>query len=233
MRYGQFCPLSKAAEVLGERWTLLVLRELLAGATRYGELQRGLGRISPSVLSARIKTLIEHGIVERTLVGGAQGWEYRLTVAGKELAPVIESVGIWGQRWARSRMTRDELDVELLMLQVQRNFDLSAFAKKHAVVGFVFSDQHGAQRRWWLLLDDGKTELCVQPPGRAEDVTLTCGLRTLAEVYIGDTTVEAAREAKRLDVRGPQRLIRSTHRWLRVPPIAATPRPDRAPEEKR
>ncbi|HET7540862.1 MAG TPA: winged helix-turn-helix transcriptional regulator [Polyangiaceae bacterium] len=220
MRYEQYCPIAKAAEVLGERWTLLVLRELLAGATRYAELQRGLGRISPSVLSSRLKTLIAHGIIERVAGDSAHGSEYRVTSAGKELAPVLEAIAVWGQHWVRSSMTRDELDVELVMLQVQRNFDDSAFPKNHAVVGFVFSDLHGSQRRWWLLLDDGKTELCVRPPGRSEDVTLTCGVRTLAQLFTGETTVQVARGTRRLEVRGPNRLIRNVHHWLCASPLA-------------
>jgi DNA-binding HxlR family transcriptional regulator len=223
MKYGQFCPVAKATEVLGERWTLLVLRELVSGATRYKDLQRGLGRVSPSVLSSRIKSLIEHGIIERVESDSAPGWEYQLTAAGSELAPIIESIGVWGQRWVRSRMTRDELDVELLMLSVERNFDFSAFPQTHAVVAFVFSDLQGAMRRWWLLLDDGRAELCAQPPGRSEDVTLTCRLRTLAEVYCGDTTVETALEARRLETKGPPKLTRNIHRWLRTSPLAAVP----------
>lgn len=219
MRYGQFCPIAKAAEVLGERWTLLVLRELLAGATRYAELQRGLGRISPSVLSSRLKTLVDHGLVEKAPGGGPQGWEYRLTPAGAELGPVIQSIGVWGARWVRSRMTRDELDVELLMINVQRYFDGGAF-KEDGVVGFVFSDLHGTERRWWLLVERGETELCVQSPGRADDVTLTCRVRTLAEIFSGDMTLQTARATHRLELRGSEKLVRSAHRWLRSSPLA-------------
>ena len=221
MKYGQFCPIAKASEVLGERWMLLVVRELMSGATRYRDLQRGLGRISPSVLSSRIKTLLERGIVERVQSDSEHGWEYRLTRAGTDLAPVIESIGGWGQRWVRSRMTRDELDVELLMLTVQRNFDASAFPKDHAVIAFVFSDLRSPMRRWWLLIDEGHTELCSQPPGRSEDFALTCRLRTLAEVYTGDTTIHAVVEARRLETKGPPKLVRSMPRWLRV---QSTPR---------
>ena len=218
MKYGQFCPLAKASEILGERWTLLVIRELISGANSYTELQRGLGRISPSVLSSRIKTLVEHGIVEKVEVESAP--RYRLTQAGMELAPIIESVGGWGQRWVRSRMTRDELDVELLMLHLQRNFDAGAFPKARAVVGFVFSDLRGALRCWWLLLDDGNIELCAQHPGRAEDVTLTCTLRTLSEIFIGNTTLKAALGAERLQVNGPQKLLRNMQQWLVLSPFA-------------
>lgn len=224
MKYGQFCPIARAAEVLGERWMLLVLREFVSGSTRYRDLQRGLGRISPSVLSARIRTLIDHGIIEKIESEAAQGWEYRLTPAGAELAPIIQSIGVWGQRWVRSRMTRDELDVELVMLSVQRNFDASAFPKNHAVVAFVFNDLHGPTRRWWLLLDDGHTELCAQSPGRAEDVRLTCRLRTLAEIVKGDTTLVAAFGAQLLETKGPQKLLRNVQHWLRVSAIAKVPR---------
>jgi DNA-binding HxlR family transcriptional regulator len=219
MRYGQFCPMAKATEILGERWTLLVLRELMAGATRYAELQRGLGRISPSVLSARIKTLIEHGIIERVPSDEA-GWEYHLTACGAELSSVIESIGTWGQRWVRSRMSSDELDVELLMLHIQRNFVAGAFAQEHAVVGVVFSDLHGELRRWWLLLDGENVELCAQSPGRTEDVLLTCRLRTLSEIFVGDTTVQAALAAGRIDVKGPAKLTRNLRQWLRPSPLA-------------
>ncbi|HVY25524.1 MAG TPA: winged helix-turn-helix transcriptional regulator [Polyangiaceae bacterium] len=219
MRYGQFCPVAKAAEVLGERWTLLVLRELVAGATRYAELQRGLGRISPSVLSARLRALVDHGLLERVPGSGPHGWEYKLTPAGAELAPVMEKIGVWGQRWVRSRMTPDELDVELLMLNVQRYFDGRAF-KGDGVIGFVFSDLHGTKRRWWLLVDRGETELCVQSPGRADDVTLTCRVRTLAEIFSGDTTFQAARATHRLELRGSEKFVRSADRWLRTSPLA-------------
>lgn len=220
MKYGQFCPVSKACEVLGERWTLLVLRELLAGATRYRDIARGLGRISPSVLSARLKTLAEHGVIERVAAEGAHGAEYRLTPAGAELAPLVEALGVWGQRWARSRMTRDELDVEHLMLSVQRHLDPQAYPAEHGVVGLVFSDLHGPTRRWWLLLDDGQSELCTEPPGRREDVTLTCKLRTLAELMVGDTAFKDALSSGLLRVEGSPKLVRSVPRWLRASSLA-------------
>jgi DNA-binding HxlR family transcriptional regulator len=221
MKHGQFCPIAKASEVLGERWMLLVVRELVAGATRYRDLQRGLGRISPSVLSARLRTLIEHGIVEKLDAEVAGAGQYRLTPAGVELAPVIEGVAVWGQRWVRSRMTRDELDLELLMVSVQRGFDATAFPKRHGVVAFRFSDVHGPEQRWWLLVDDGEAELCSQPPGRVEDVALVCRVRTLAEVFTGVTTVQEALRADRLESRGAPKLTRNVHRWLRPSALVA------------
>lgn len=223
MKYGQFCPIAKATEVLGERWTLLVLRELFAGATRFGELQRGLGRISPSVLTARLKALVDHGIIERVESESRNNAEYRLTAAGQEILPIVESIGVWGQRWVRSRMTRDELDVELLMLHVERRFDASEFPTERAVVAFVFADLHGPMRRWWILVEGGQTELCTEPPGRAEDVRLTCSVRTLAEIFMGDVALKEALRSARLDVGGPPKLVRALHRWLRPSDLAEVP----------
>ena len=220
MKYGQFCPVAKASEVFGERWTLLVLRELVAGATRYRDLQRGLGRISPSVLSARLKTLIEHGVIEKSEADGTQGHAYHLTPAGAELAPLIESIGIWGQRWVRSTMTRDELDVEHLMITLQRAIVPSAFLESHAVIGVVFSDLHGTGRRWWILLDGAHTDLCNQSPGRREDLTLTCSVRTLAQVFAGDVELQDALASGRLQLKGPPKLLRNTRQWFRVPDLA-------------
>ena len=219
MKYAQFCPIAKASEVIGERWMLLVVRELISGASSFTELQRGLGGISPSVLSSRIQTLVHQGIIER-LESAPKGRRYRLTESGSELAPIIEAIGSWGHRWVRSRMSRDELDVELLMLHIRRNFDASAFPKDHAVVSFVFSDLHGEGRRWWLLVDDGHTELCTAYPGRAEDVTLTCRLRTMTEVFTGVVALKAALMTGQVEAHGPTQLMRTAHRWLRTSPFA-------------
>jgi DNA-binding HxlR family transcriptional regulator len=225
---------AKASEILGERWMLLVLRELLLGASRYRDLQRGLGRISPSVLSSRLKTLIDHGLLEKVdsaptarsrtdTRASTQGFAYRLTPAGAELAPLVEGIGIWGQRWVRSRMTRDELDVELIMLSVQRNLAVSAFPESHAVLAFIFDDLHGALRRWWLLVDDGRTELCAEPPGRPEHATLSCKLVTLAEVVTGDVTLGDALARGRLQIKGASKIVRSVRRWFGVSPLAGVP----------
>ncbi len=219
MKYGQWCPIAKAAEVLAERWTLLVVRELVLGSTRYAQLQRGLGRISPGILSARLKTLTDSGIIER--VEGEGAHEYRLTPAGLELAPILEAIGVWGQRWARARMTPDELDVEVLILAVQRNFDVDAFPLGAGVIAFVFTDLHGEPRRWWLRVDGRGVEVCTKTTGQPESVRITCTVRTLSEVYRGDVPLVAAIGAGRVHVEGAPKLVRTVHRWLRVPALAA------------
>ena len=113
--YGQFCPVAMASEVLTERWTPLVIRELLCGSTRFNDLRRGVPLMSPSLLSKRLKTLERVGVIERRVGSGAQAVEYVLTPAGEELRPIIESMGVWGQRWARADVGARQMDASLLM----------------------------------------------------------------------------------------------------------------------
>ena len=123
--YGQFCPIAKASELIGERWTILILRELLLGTHRYSEFQRTLSRISPSLLTKRLKQLEQAGIIVRKSQPGKKGYHYFLTPAGKELSPVIEHLAMWGMRWARGQLRDEELDVEFLMWDIQRRIQFN------------------------------------------------------------------------------------------------------------
>src|SRR5690242_21194866 len=119
--YNQFCPVAMAAEILCTRWTIVLLRELVAGSTRFNELRRGVPRMSPALLSKRLKDLEAAGIVARSPIqGGPELYEYRLTSAGKDLAPVVEAVGAWGQKWVTTRSSLEKLDVNLLMWDIRR-----------------------------------------------------------------------------------------------------------------
>ena len=217
-KYGQFCPVAKAAEILGERWMLLVVRELVCGSRRYGELQRGLGRISPGVLSQRLKTLVDAGVIRR--VSDAAPACYELTEAGRELEPVIMAVGTWGQRWSRSRLTRGELDVELLVLELARNLDTEALGLDPAVLALCFTDLHGEARRWWLRVERAHVDICRSHPGRPHDVQLTGTLRALTEVWRGDLSPFEAIRAGSLVVDDPARVVKRIERWLGVSRLA-------------
>ena len=127
--YGQFCPIAKACEALGERWTLLLIRELLCGSHRYNDFKRGLPLISPTMLSQRLNTLLERGLIERKRSNDQKSWEYHLTQAGRELEPIVMGLGNWGARWVRSKMSKDDLSVELLMWDMRRTIDTSAYPK--------------------------------------------------------------------------------------------------------
>ena len=178
MNYGQFCPIAKASEILGERWTILIVRELLMGARRFSELQRGLGDISPALLAARLKSLEEQGIVARRSVSGQRGHEYHPTPACEALMPVIKVLGEWGLCWARQLLVDDDFKVDFLMLYLERSVDPTQMAGDRAVIQFKFTDLTD-QRDWWLLVDGARVDVCITPPGRDVDVYFTTTVRTM------------------------------------------------------
>ncbi len=139
IRYGQFCPVAKAAEVLGERWTILIIRELLLGTTRFSDLQRALSQISPTLLTKRLNQLQDCGLVIRKKLPQQRRTEYHLTPAGRELLPVVIGLGEWGMKWARGQMSDDELDVELLMHDFSRRIDETQLPGGRTVIKFVFT----------------------------------------------------------------------------------------------
>jgi DNA-binding HxlR family transcriptional regulator len=145
--HGQFCTVARSAEVLCERWTPLVLRELLCGSRRFNDLHRGVPRISSSLLAQRLRRLEEFGVVRRSAVGKV--WEYSLTPAGEDLRPIILALGHWGARWIGSRLRKDELDAGLLMWDVRRFVRLAEFPAQPVVIHFRFRDARAGERRWW------------------------------------------------------------------------------------
>ena len=219
INYGQFCPVSKAAEVLGERWTILILRAMMMGSTRFSDFQRALSQISPTLLTKRLAQLVDEGLILRKTAAGGKRVEYYLTASGKELKPIIMELGAWGMRWARGKMSDDELDVELLMHDVCRQIDPSTLPGGDTVLHFTFAglDQFP---RWWIVLENEKPELCINPPGRESDVTLRSHIRTMVEIYMGDLAIPAARREGRLQVEGRPDLVRTVSRWLPIAPTA-------------
>lgn len=216
IRYGQFCPISKAAEILGERWTILIIRELLLGTSRFNDFQRALSQISPTLLTKRLNQLQDCGLVIRKNLPGQRRTEYHLAPAGKELGPIVVGLGEWGMKWARGKMTDDELDVEMLMYDLHRRIDRDQLPGGRTVVSFTFSDLSNF-RHWWIVLEEnGGRELCVDNPGRDVDVHITTNLRTMAELWAGDTELRAAKKDGRLQLDGNPVLVRTIGSWLRM-----------------
>ena len=162
--YGQYCPLAKGAEVFAERWTPLILRELLRGSTAFNDLHRGVPRMSRSLLSSRLKKLEDCGVVERHRRSAGTG--YQLTPAGRELAPVVSQLGQWAQRWYRSSFRGAELDVGVLMWDIRCTVDAQALPPIRTVVQFMFSDLRSHSRAWWLVNENGEVDLLPRRPGR-------------------------------------------------------------------
>ncbi len=220
--YNQFCPVAMAAEILCARWTLVLLRELVCGSTRFNDLRRGLPRMSPALLSKRLKDLERAGIVVRSKVPDEKDvFEYRLTEAGRELAPVIESVGIWGQRWIESEASLKNLDPNLLMWDIRRNIDVTPMPNRRSVIQFIFGDLAAAQRNWWLVIEPGNgADLCSVDPGFDVDLYLATDLRTMTEIWMGYAEIAHAKDKGRLTITGNRALEGSLKAWLSLSQFA-------------
>ncbi len=210
--YGQFCPIAKASEVLGERWTHLVIRELGAGSEAFNDLRRGLPLMSPSLLSMRLKSLAAAGVVQRT--ESDKGVRYTLTEAGRELKPIILAMGTWGQRWARGKFDKKDLDPSMLMWDIHRTMKAKYFGAKRHVLLFEFADYTSKKRRWWLVIESGEVDVCMKDPGHEVDLHLITDVRTLTGIWMGDIGLGQAIRSNLLRVTGSPRLKRDISTWL-------------------
>jgi DNA-binding HxlR family transcriptional regulator len=213
--YGQFCPVAKATEIIGEKWTVLVLRELLLGTTRFNDFQRGISRMSPTLLAKRLRRLEECGIIIRKRLSGRKGHEYRLTAAGRELGPLIEVLAVWGMRWARDQLTDDELDVEFLMREMQRRLKTEHLPDGETVICLIFDDL-SEHKTWWLLVDDDVVDLCTEDPGKEVDLYISSEVRTLVEVWEGDVDMRTALRDGSVEAHGVRHLVRTMPDWFGV-----------------
>ena len=224
--YGQFCPVAKTSEIIGERWTPLILRELMCGSRRFGEIQRGVPPISPALLSKRLGQLAAAGVIERTPAG--HGCDYILTDAGWELYPIIEAMGVWGQRWARSRYGPDELDPALLMWDMRRLLRPQGLRDQRTVIEFRFRHAPAGKSAYWLVVDD-EIDLCLIDPGDRVDLHVQAELRALTEVWMGDRTMSDAIHAGAIELDGPRTLTRRFPDWLGQHPILGPVKPAKPP----
>ncbi|GAB2874405.1 winged helix-turn-helix transcriptional regulator [Nocardioides pacificus] len=218
--YGQFCPVAKAMELLDERWTLLVVRELLAGSTHFNDLRRGNPKMSPALLSKRLRTLERAGVVRRELLHGRSS--YLLTPAGEELRPVVEGLGAWGVRWI-GRLGDEDLDPHLLMWDIRRTMSLEAWPRGRTVITFTFDDVASSASRWWLCVSGDDADVCDADPGFETSARITTSLRTLTEIWRGDRSWDRALRAGEVEVAGPR--AREVPRWVGQARLAAVPRP--------
>jgi DNA-binding HxlR family transcriptional regulator len=217
--YGQFCPVAKATDIIGERWTVLILRELMLGTTRFSDFQRGLSRISPTLLSKRLKTLEESGLIVRKRSPGQQSHEYFLTACGRELEPIIEHLAVWGMRWARGQMTDSELDVEFLMWDLQRRLQTDRLPDGETVLCFTFEELERF-KTWWLVACEEEVDLCTENPGKDVDLYINTRVRNLVEVWRGDVDLKKALREKRVRTHGNTHLARTMPDWLGICPYA-------------
>lgn len=212
--YGQYCPVAKAAEILAERWTPLVVRELLHGSHRFNDLRRGLPLMSASLLSQRLKELEWAGVVERRQVPDERGYQYYLTEAGEALRPIIEALGVWGLQFVHSNFEHQDLDPRLLMWDMRRSVRTDHLPPGRVVIRFEFLDQPANKRYWWLLKDREDLDLCLQDPGFEVDLTVSVDLHTMTRVWMGDLDLADALRAGTLTLEGSTTLCLSFPDWI-------------------
>jgi DNA-binding HxlR family transcriptional regulator len=196
--YGQFCPVAKAAEIFAERWTPLIMRELLMGSTRFNELERGLPRISRSVLSQRLKRLEQEGLIERRAGNGSRSTEYVPTEVGQGLFDVIVLLGEWGARWLTADVDPKDLDPDLLMWDMHRRIDFTGLF----------------QQSNWLILDRQDVSVCYIDPGFEVDLVVTTDTLAMHRIWTGHQSFEQALRSREVRVDGPRALARQFPGWL-------------------
>jgi DNA-binding HxlR family transcriptional regulator len=216
--YNQFCPVSMAAEAICSRWTILVLRELALGSTRFNELRRGLPGMSPALLSKRLKDLEAAGIVVHIAAGHESGvLEYRLTEAGNELRAIIEAIGIWGHRWVTTEATLKNLDANLLMWDIRRNINPDPMPPRRNTIQFIFTDRPPPERTYWLIVEPGHdVDLCLVDPGFDVDLYVATDLRTMTEIWLGYAAIGRMSEDGRLVLTGNRKLAANLRAWLKL-----------------
>jgi DNA-binding HxlR family transcriptional regulator len=209
--YGQYCPITKAAEVIGDRWTIPILRDLLCGTTRFNDLARGLPRLSRALLSKRLRQLEAADLLRH------DGDQYLLTPAGRALEPVLFGLGEWSAAWTFERPMPSDLDTDVLMWQMQHRIDRDRTPDKRTVVQFVYPD---AQRRYWLVIEPDDVSVCTTDPGFDVDLVVTADASTMFEAWLGRIGLRDAIADEAIRVEGPPRLASAFPDWLLLSPIA-------------
>lgn len=221
--YEQFCPVAMAAEILCSRWTIVLLREMLAGSTRFNDLRRGVPRMSPALLSQRLKELEEAGVIERKPVPGEPSVsEYLLTRAGEELRPIITAFGVWGQRWIDSDLSLENLDPNLLMWDMRRNLNCNPMPKRRCTIEFMYPDApKKEEREWWLVVapEEG-VDLCKIDPGFDVDLYVSSDLRTMTAIWMGYDSLKKALREGNVKLTGDKQLAQNIETWIGLSPFA-------------
>jgi DNA-binding HxlR family transcriptional regulator len=220
--YRQFCPVAKAMELLDERWTLLIVRELVTGSHHFNELRRGGPRMSPTLLSKRLSQLARAGVVQRQDDSGQV--RYVLTPAGRELQPVIEALGTWGIRWI-GEIGDEDLDPKLLPWDMHRNIDHDAVPAGRTVAQFTFPDAPASSRHWWLVITPNDTDVCDADPGYPVAVAVTASLRPMTQVWRGDLNWAQALGSGAVTIHGPETMRRAVPQWFTLSAFAPVSRP--------
>ena len=211
--YGQYCPLALASELLGQRWTVLVISRVIDGCTTFNEIHRGLPRIAPSMLSRRLVELEDAGIISRRKRKGRTTYTYHPTAAGKDLEDIIENMSIWGQHWARD-MSMDDLDSAFLAWSMHLRLNTEAMPPGRTVLEFDFANPPEGNERFWLVNEDGDVDMCLKHPGFDTDLLVESNLRRFVETWRGFRDLGEELRSGQITLTGPRQLKRAFPTWL-------------------
>ncbi|HEX3722616.1 MAG TPA: helix-turn-helix domain-containing protein [Nitrolancea sp.] len=212
--YRQFCPVAKASEIFAERWTPLILRELLMGSHRFGEIEAGVPRISKSLLTQRLRFLERAGLVVRRPSADGRVLEYHLTLAGQELYGVVEQLGVWGQRWTGREIDPDELDPDLLMWDMRRRIHLDRLPDRRVVVQFDFTGRRTGS--YWLILERHEVSVCLDHPGYESDLFVVVDALAFHNIWMGHLSFDIALRNRLVQIDGPSELAHAFPGWLKL-----------------
>jgi DNA-binding HxlR family transcriptional regulator len=216
-RYGQYCPVARAAEILTDRWTVLIVRELLADVNHFNELERGLPRMSRTLLAERLRRLQQAGVLERRGASRGKHTEYRLTSAGRELQPLIDQLGGWGARWAFGDPRANELDPVVLLWWMQRRVCIEAIGKRRLVIQFDLSG--GPRQSYWLLVEHTGVSVCLKNPGFDIDVVVSADIAAFYRVWLGRVTLAEALRKRQVRLEGASADVRAFSSWFAWSPM--------------
>jgi DNA-binding HxlR family transcriptional regulator len=218
--YGQFCPIARASEIFAERWTPLIVREIMSGHHHFSEILKGLHSISPSMLGLRLRSLERAGVIETSPNPTGRGSMYHLTEAGRQLAELVRGLGVWGQQFLE--IQREHLDGDVLMWAILTHLRPDQLPLRRHVVRFEFRDE---KKRYWLVLKRDDPDLCYTDPGFGDDLAIRSDLECVTRVYLGQLRFADARRAGLMEIEGPRELARGVEAWFPISGFAAHARP--------
>jgi DNA-binding HxlR family transcriptional regulator len=216
--YGQYCPVAKAAEIFADRWTLLIVREMLHGICHFNELERGLPGIPRSLLAQRLRRLAQAGVIERRVTPKGRATEYHLTQAGRQLEAVVDALGAWGVQWAFGDPEPDELDPPLLLWWMKRRVNVHLLPPQRIVVQFDFRGERTGS--YWLVMEPTDISLCLQHPGFDTDLLVTADIAAFYRVWLGRITLTEALRDGLVELYGTTPLVRAFQGWFALSPFA-------------
>jgi DNA-binding HxlR family transcriptional regulator len=215
--YRQYCPVAKAHEILGDRWTILVVRELIAGMEHFNDIARGLPGIPRSTLSNRLLSLEKNGIVKRA-PQKRRGYRYNLTAAGRDLQPVVTAMGRWGAAWAFEFPNEEELDPGLLLWRMQNRLNIGALPPDRVTIAFDF--RTGRKRKFWFVINKDEASVCLTDPGFEIGLVITADLSAFYQVWLGKMTLRRAVSENLICIEGIPAFEKAFPNWFLWSPMA-------------